>query len=208
MHELVFTVGHSTHSQERLAGLLRDHKISALCDVRSTPYSRLNPQFNREEFKQRLREAGIAYVFLGKELGARSSDRSAYVNGKVQYDRLAKTPLFLGGLERIREGLKKHTIALMCAERDPLECHRSILVARWLVHLGIEVQHIHADSHLESHAEAMERLVTQLKLPQSDMFRNHQDVLDDAYRIQEARIAYTLDDSIGSGSIRSKVAAG
>lgn len=207
MQELVFTVGHSTHSQERLIKLLTDHNISALCDIRSKPYSRINPHFNREEIRRRLRDYGVSYVFLGKELGARSSDPAAYMNGRVQYGLLARTPLFQQGLARVREGLKKHTIALMCAERDPLECHRSILVARHLVDLGIQVQHIHADSHVESHADAMERLVAQLKLPESDMFRSHQDILEDAYRIQERRIAYTVDDGTGGELISSRVAA-
>ena len=96
----------------------------------------------------------------------------------------------------------------MCAEKEPLECHRSDLVARHLVRFGIEVQHIHADGQLESHAEAMERLMSQLNLPQSDMFRSHEDILEDAYLIQGRRIAYTLDEAAGGDPIDKKVATG
>ena len=137
MCEVVFTIGHSTHPPERFLALLRQHGITALCDVRSRPYSRLNGQFNRENLQESLRESGITYVFLGKELGARSEDASCYVRGKVQYDHLARTELFKKGLDRVRQGMKDYRIALMCAEKDPLVCHRAILVARHLDALQI-----------------------------------------------------------------------
>ena len=190
MQQTVFTIGHSTHPQERLIGLLTQHGITALCDVRSKPYSRMNPQFNREELKDALKVTGIAYVFLGKELGARSEDPSCYEEGKVQYDRLAHTELFQQGLQRIQEGMKKYRIALMCAEKEPLECHRTILVARYLAALDLDVQHIHANGKLESHAEALRRLSRLVGLPEEDMFRSPEDIQADAYRRQENRIAY------------------
>src|SRR5438093_172268 len=193
MQDAVFTIGHSTHSQERFFDLLRRHDITALCDVRSKPYSRINPQFNREELRRSLRASGIAYVFLGKELGARSEDPSCYHNGKVQYDRIAHTDLFRRGLDRIREGVKRYRITLMCAEKEPLECHRTILVARYLVDLGLHVQHIHADGRIEDHVDALTRLARQLNLREEDMFRGREDVIADAYRLQGERIAYTSD---------------
>ena len=133
MSTAVYTIGHSTHPIERFIELLKMHSITAICDVRSAPYSRMNPQFNREPLRDTLKEAGIAYVFLGEELGARSKDLSCYRNGKVDYELLARTELFHSGLERVREGARTHRIALMCAEKDPLDCHRTILVARNLV---------------------------------------------------------------------------
>jgi len=137
MQEIIFTIGHSTHPAERFIALLKQHDITALADVRSKPYSRMNPQFNREDLKKALSESGIAYVFLGKELGARTEDRSCYHEGKVQYGRLAQTELFRHGLDRVQEGAKKYRIALMCAEKDPLVCHHTILVARHLETLGL-----------------------------------------------------------------------
>jgi uncharacterized protein (DUF488 family) len=193
--ETVFTIGHSTHPLERLIALLKLHRITALGDVRSKPYSRTNPQFNREDLKRGLREVDIAYVFLGNELGARSQDPQCYDHGRVQYDRLAQTELFRRGLSRVQEGMKKYRLALMCAEKEPLECHRSLLVARHLSLLGISVQHILADGRLESHTELLDRLRCQLALPESDMFRSYEDVVSDAYKIQESRIAYTTTES-------------
>jgi len=195
MPQTVFTIGHSTHTLERLIALLRLHEITAVGDVRSRPYSRTNPQFNRESLKDRLRTVGITYVFLGKELGARSEDSSCYENGRVQYGRVALTELFRQGLDRVQEGMKKYCLALMCAEKEPLECHRTILVARHLSARGIVVQHILASGRLESQTEILDRLMRQLNLPESDMFRSREDVQSDAYRIQESRIAYASNDA-------------
>jgi uncharacterized protein (DUF488 family) len=192
MQQPVYTIGHSTHPQAKFLGLISMHGITALCDVRSMPFSRVNPQFNRDELKKALSDPGIRYLFLGKELGARSDDPACYEGGKVQYDRLAKTDLFQQGLARIQDGMDKgFTIAMMCAEKEPLECHRTILVARHLAGLGIDVQHIHADGRLESHTDALRRL-RMVGLPEDDMFRSAEDLQADAYRRQGERIAYEL----------------
>ncbi len=203
--QTIFTVGHSTHPLNRFIALLQEHNITALGDVRSKPYSRANPQFNREDLKKALKEVGIVYVFLGKELGARSKDPTCYEHGKVQYDRLALTKQFRSGVGRVQEGMTKFRLALMCAEKEPLECHRTVLVARHLAELGIDVQHIHADGHLESQAELNDRLMRELALPESDMFRSHDDILKDAYKIQEDRIAYTMPETAPGTPARSAV---
>ena len=205
MQDTVFTIGHSTHPQEHFINLLQRHGITALCDVRSTSYSRVNPQFNREELKDSLHVRGIRYVFLGKELGARSENPACYEHGKVQYDRLAKTDLFRRGLERVQDGMKKFRLALMCAEKEPLECHRTILLARHLVALGIDVQHIHADGQLESHAAALSRLARMLNLPEQDMFHSRDELLADIYRRQEERIAY---ETVAAGAANGATVKG
>ncbi len=131
-----------------------------MCDVCSTPFSQFTPH---------------------AELGARSEDRSCYQNGKISYERLSRTALFQSGLARVQEGLNKgFRIVLMCAEREPLECHRSVLVARGLAALGIEIQHIHADGSLESHTDALIRLAALVRVPEADLFRS----------AEELRIAY------------------
>jgi uncharacterized protein (DUF488 family) len=186
----VYTIGHSTHPIERLIELLKEHHISAVCDVRSQPYSRMNPQFNRESLKGSLREAGIKYVFLGKELGARSEDKTCYCNGQVQYPLLAKTKMFKEGINRVKEGANDHRIALMCAEKEPLDCHRTILVARHLCEEGLAVKHILYNGQIEEHSRTIERLVKQLRVPSADMFREDSEVINDAYMRQGSQIAY------------------
>jgi len=190
MPRTVYTIGHSNHSRDRLIELLMQHKINAVCDVRSSPYSRMNPQFNREELKLSLSEIGIRYVFLGKELGARSEDKSCYRNGQVQYDLLAQTDLFKSGIERVRQGAESYKLALMCAEKEPLECHRTILVSRQLAEEGMPIKHILGNGDLEDHENAIQRLVATLNLHDYDMFRSRDAIISEAYLRQANEIAY------------------
>ncbi len=190
MTDTVYTIGHSNHPAEKLIGLLKRHSITAVCDVRSQPHSRMNPQFNRDTLKDALHAENIKYVFLGKELGARSDDDTCYINGQVQYDLLAKTTLFKHGITRVKDGASTYRIALMCAEKEPLDCHRTILVARELFAEGINVKHIHANGELEEHAHAIERLILKLGIPQNDMFRSNDEVVSEAYSRQSNEIAY------------------
>lgn len=199
----LFTIGHSTHPIEVFIGLLKQHGITALADVRSHPYSRHFPQYSQEALKTALNPERIAYVFLGKELGARSDNPACYRQGKVQYELLAKEPQFAAGLERLRAGMDRFRIALMCAEKDPMDCHRAVLVARRVHESGIPVAHIHADGHLETQAEMEERMLRFLKMSDVDMFRSREEILTDAYRIRGEQIAYEdeamLQAEIGDG---------
>jgi uncharacterized protein (DUF488 family) len=195
MSSVVYTVGHSNHASEEFLALLKVHGITAIADVRSRPYSRYNPQFDRETLKVALATEGIQYVFLGGELGARSSDPACYERGVVQFERLARAEEFKAGLRRVLEGAAQYRIALMCAEKEPLECHRTILVARQLAALGATVIHIHADGQLETHGEALSRLAKMLRVREDEMhlFRSAEDLVEDLYRMQEARIAYEAE---------------
>ncbi|HUF60774.1 MAG TPA: DUF488 domain-containing protein [Verrucomicrobiales bacterium] len=186
----LLTIGHSTHDAEVFLGLLRQHGVDAVADVRSSPFSRFNPQFNREPLEQFLKSKGIQYVFLGRELGARTQDRSCYERGRVQYARLARTSVFQSGLDRILQDSGRFRIALMCAEKEPLECHRTLLVARALAALGRQVAHIHADGRLETHEAAMERLLDVTGVPKEDLFRSREELLAEALARQGQHVAY------------------
>ena len=196
----VFTIGHSTRPLEAFLDLLVRHGVTALADVRSVPYSRWQPQFNQDSLKRAMRQREIAYVFLGKELGARTEDRSCYVDGRVAYRRLAATDTFRQGLARVVEGSGKESIALMCAEGDPLDCHRTILIARELVADGLEVQHILPDGSLEPHVETMRRLLGKLRLLQQGFFDSPESLIERAYAEQEKRIAYVDRALVAEGS--------
>ena len=188
---MIYTIGHSNHPIERFLGLLQPHGITAVADVRSTPYSRFNPQFRREKLQAALASVGIQYVFLGQELGARSQDPACYDSeGRVSYAKLARTELFRKGMARLRTGMADHRISLMCAEREPLECHRTILVARELVREGLAVTHILGDGSLESHEHVLQRLASALKLARGDLFSDSAELVEQAYDLQAARIAY------------------
>lgn len=194
MNETVFTIGHSNHGLDAFVELLRSHGIISVGDVRSTPYSRMYPQFNRETIKSALERQGIKYTFLGKQLGARSDDPRCYAKGQVVYEALARTPEFKAGLQWILNRAPKERLVLMCAEKDPLTCHRSVLVARNLPKDRITVQHVLADGTLESQDAASARLLKELHLLQEDLFRSPEEVLSDAYRERERTIAYKDPD--------------
>lgn len=189
-HAGLLTLGHSTHPIERFIGLLAGAGATAVADVRSSPYSRYSPQYSKDALRSALAEAGIAYTFLGREFGARSSDPTCYRNGKVQYARLAQSAVFAEGIQRVVEGLKKYRIAFVCAERDPIECHRALLVSRAFVERGETVDHIHPDGSLESHANLEGRLLRLWKLPEGDMFKSREDCVEEAYLLQGDKVAY------------------
>jgi uncharacterized protein (DUF488 family) len=186
----VLTIGHSNHTIERFIELLCQHRVTAVADVRSSPYSQMHAQFNREALASALKEEGIAYSFLGKELGGRPADKTCYENGRVQYRRVAATPVFRSGLDRVLAGVQSYRIALMCAEREPLECHRALLVAPELEKAGITVLHAHADGRTESHSDAMSRLLDLYKLAQEDLFRSRSELIEEACYRQQERVAY------------------
>jgi uncharacterized protein (DUF488 family) len=193
MKEL-FTIGHSTHTIDRFIELLSMHGITAVCDVRSQPYSKFNPQFNREVLQSELKRHGIAYVYLGKELGPRSDDPDCYENGRVRYDLLAKTDLFQEGLRRLREGMKSYRIALMCAEKDPIMCHRTILVCRHLEDDLTGIRHILEDGSIEENKDSIKRLRELLKMSEQDLFTPPEGMIQRAYDIQGEKIAYIQDE--------------
>ena len=199
MSPSVYTIGHSTHPPERFMELLGQHGITALCDVQSNPYSRMNPQFNRQELKRSASANGIAYIFLGKQLGARSEVSPVTKRVRCNMIGLHKLP-FLGGDQARDRGDENLQDCVGIAEREPLECHRTILVARELSALGLDVQHIHADGKLESHTAAMERLADMLNLPQINLFRQTENIFDEAYRQQGERIAYSAMRSVARGA--------
>lgn len=190
----VLTIGHSNHSIERFVELLRRHAVTAVVDVRSQPFSRYNHAFNRESLVATLKQAGIAYAFMGRELGARSEEPGCYEDGRVQFRRLAETELFRSGVRRVAQGAGARRLAVMCAEKEPLACHRTFLVARALVEAGAAVEHIHADGRLETQADALARLPGLLGMPEADLFRTREQVIADAIAAQEQRIAYQNDE--------------
>ena len=195
----LYTIGHSTHTIDKFIELLLMHEISAVCDVRSDPYSGFNPQFNRETLQTEVKRHGIAYVFLGKELGPRSDDPDCYENGKVRYDRLANTTLFKDGIMRVKEGMKSYRIALMCSEKDPVMCHRTILVCRHLRVEDLWTKHILDDGSVEENDMTIKRLMALLKLPENDLFTTSEEMVERAYDIQGDRIAFVQkNDKVSS----------
>ena len=195
MRQVMYTIGHSNGSIERLIGLLQQHSITAVADVRSQPYSRFNPQFNREVLASSLKRAGLEYVFLGQELGARSDDPACYRGGRAQYSLIAKAEIFQRGIGRLLSGAERFSLAILCAEKEPLVCHRGILISRHLHENGIVVRHILEDGSVEDHQSAVERLLDMHGLRDEHLFHSREERIALAYEKQAEDIQYAREES-------------
>ena len=192
----IHTIGHSNHEIEAFIALLQLHGINAVADVRSLPASRRFPQFDKKALQASVEAAGIRYVFLGGGLGARPSDPACYEKGKAAFDRIRATDAFIGGLARLRRGAQDYRICLMCAERDPADCHRTWLVAQTLHDAGATVTHILADGAIETH-DALLRRVAGADFRTASLFGDEVDILSATARREAERVAYCPEKQNG-----------
>lgn len=206
----IFTIGHSNLSIDEFIALLQQHGVTAVADVRSHPYSRYLPHFSKNALEAALKAANIRYVFLGTELGARPNDPHCYVEGKALYENIAARPEFDRGIQRLIEGEQKYNIALMCAEKDPLTCHRAVLICQHLREFNLDIKHILSNGDLETHPQLEERLLVlqgldeatlnqplQLSLFASETsqpLKPKEERLKEAYYRQGDKIAYVEKD--------------
>ena len=151
----IFTIGHSNHSAEKFVGLLKQHGIEVVADVRSQPYSRHAPHFNAKDIEAILWDNGIRRLFLGFELGGRPTAEAFYdADGRVDYARIERSRSFLDGIKQLESSIRDHKIALLCSEEDPVGCHRRLLVGHVLGERGIVVRHIRGDGSVQTEGEA------------------------------------------------------
>ena len=142
----IWTIGHSTHDLPDFLTLVRGHGVEVVADVRSQPFSRYNPQFNRDALRSALLESGTQYAFLGAELGGRPPEPEFYDSeGHVLYGAVAKAERFNSGLQRLLKGSDGYRVVMLCSEEDPTHCHRRLLVSRVLAEQEISVAHIRGD---------------------------------------------------------------
>lgn len=197
----LYTIGHSNLETGAFLSLLRAAAVEVLADVRSLPRSRRNPHFDREQLERSLRDVGIRYVFLGEELGGRPEDPRAYRDGRVDYKLRRKSHAFQQGIEQILWWLERHSVAMMCAEEDPLECHRFLMNCAELSSLGLRPLHIRTDGKVEKQEDVEERLLVAVgfgDIGKDSLFRETPDrdrALEEAYAIQAASYAFRLEPS-------------
>ena len=198
----IFTIGHSNHPLDAFVDLLKRHGINAVADVRSQPFSRRLPHFNREELEPALRQRGIVYVFLGEQLGGRPGQPSLYDDaGRVDYERVRMQEFFQHGLERLENARQKYTVALMCSEENPLACHRGLMIAPALAERGVASVHIRGDGSLETMAQMEQRLLDETGVDGGfldGLFAatftdaDRRAVLADAYRLMARKKSFRL----------------
>jgi len=173
---MIKTIGHSNHPIERFVDLLKRGGVGRLVDVRSMPYSRRFPQFGRERLSRSLAEAGIDYAWEGPALGGKPT-------GGGSYEAVAARPDFKEALDRVIAQSADTTLCLMCAEKDPLDCHRTMLVSRRLAERGVSIEHLLADGRAEPHAAVEEKLLA--KQAGADLFEDRGQQLARAYANRE-----------------------
>ena len=186
----VLTVGHSTLALDQFLVQLEGAGVTAVADVRSSPFSRRVPHFNRDELRVALKHRGIKYVFLGKELGGRPRDESLYCEGVADYEKMAREPAFLKALERVAAGADEHRIALMCSEHNPLDCHRCLLVGRALSERDVPLGHILTNGRIADQHEIEDKLLGALGDTTRDMFLSREERLASAYKSRAKAVAY------------------
>lgn len=186
----LYTIGYSAFSINDLISVLKKYGINAIADVRSVPYSRFKPEYNSDKLKTKLKNNSIEYVFLGDLCGARIEAKECYRNGKADYELIAKHPKFQEGIKRIKKGLEKYRIALLCAEKDPVSCHRMILICRNLRVDNIKIFHIIDFKSILTQDECEIRLLKLFKLDQPEFFRDFNEQIVEAYQRQAKKIAY------------------
>lgn len=194
----LYTLGHSNLDLDEFVALLKDSKVELLVDVRSRPQSGRFPHFSQPAFEKMLADDGISYLFLGEELGGRPDDPDAYrADGRVDYRTRRRSYAFGAGLERVLRELESRTLALMCAEEDPLECHRFLMICPELVASGIQPLHIRRGSQIETQEAAETRLLESTGF--GDVATNtlfpeaRAEALEKAYDLQAAKFGFRVD---------------
>jgi len=186
----LFSIGHSNIPAERFEALLRKAGVDAIADVRSTPFSRRFPWFSGKNLAATLAQHGMTYLAYGDALGGRPRDAALYRDGVADYEAMARSPEFQMGVDRLRADAARARVCLMCAEREPLDCHRCLLVARSLAKRGLTIGHILHDGTVEPH-EATEQRLLALTGASDDLFVTGQDErLAAAYRRRARAVAY------------------
>lgn len=188
----ILSLGHSSLEFPRFLELLKNAQVTAVADVRSSPYSGRFPWFSQKEMKGALKEGGLSYAFLGKELGGRPTSPELYRGRVADYDAMARTSLFHTGLERLLNGSQTHRIAMVCSERDPLHCHRCLLVGRQLAQKHVEVTHLNFEGGRETQDQIEDRLLREERLFADDLLKSHAERLAEAYLKRSRQVAYAL----------------
>jgi len=195
-HNILYTIGHSNHTISHFIALLKRHKINVVVDVRSVPYSRYCSQFDKNVVSAALQAVNIQYMFLGKELGARPDEPECYEGGCVDFKWIAKSKGFKDGLQCLLEGVEKHHIVLMCTEKEPLECHRTILICRNLKDHKLSIKHILEDGRIEDHHDTERRLVKMFKIEPTlfEPEKKESDLVEKAYDQQSQNISHRSEE--------------
>ncbi|MDD3436717.1 MAG: DUF488 domain-containing protein [Candidatus Gastranaerophilales bacterium] len=198
----VFTIGYAAFNIDDFIDVLKSHKISHLIDVRSNPMSEYFQDYNSFNLEPKLKQHNIIYENLALEFGARQENNEFFSkSGFIDFEKFTQSEQFKNGLAKIEDGLKQDiNFVLMCAEKDPINCHRSIMIAHAMQKNGIQVLHIMYDGQLQPQNEIDKKLL-ELYFPdrnQLNLFTqslDEQELIEQAYKKQNEKIGYRLESA-------------
>ncbi|MDQ0148487.1 DUF488 family protein [Eubacterium multiforme] len=199
----IFTIGHSNYSIERLIDMLRHFNINCVVDVRGTPYSKYNVQFDKEAIRYSLKKAGFSYIYMGEELAAKRKTKESYnKEGYADFEKVIKEDNFKIGIERLKNGLKKgYKIALLGAMQNPIRCQRGILLGKFLKENGIKVNHILDDYSIASQEDIEKEILdkyfkTRNQMTIDSLLGNglsEEDMIKESYKLANKDIGYRIE---------------
>ncbi len=200
----IYTIGHSNYTMERLIDMLEYYNINCVVDIRGTPYSKYNIQFDKEAIRYTLTNAGFVYIYMGKELAAKRIRKNSYNNeGYSNFEEVIKEEEFKRGVERLKNGCEKgYKIILLGAMQDPIRCHRSILVGRELVKNDFDVKHILDDYSIVTQDDIEEMLLNKYfsnrnQITIEDLTGNslnNEEMINEGYKLANKEIGYRIEN--------------
>ncbi|WP_297713969.1 DUF488 domain-containing protein [Clostridium sp.] len=199
----IYTIGHSNYTVEKLIDMLRHYNINCVVDIRGTPYSKYNVQFDKETIRYTLSKAGFIYIYMAKELAAKRINKQSYNDeGYSDFEKVINENEFLEGIERLKNGCNKgYKIALLGAMQEPIRCHRSILVGKALRKAGFDVKHILDDYSIASQDDIEQMLLDKYfsnrnQMTIYDLIGNvltREEMIEEGYRIANKEIGYRIE---------------
>lgn len=191
MTSTIYTTGYAGHTIPSLVQLLQAIGITVLADVRSTPFSGRRPEMDKPALMQALRDGGMRYIFMGEQLGGRPRNPKLYRAGKIDPQALLAHEGYKTGVARLIAGAAEHTICLLCAERDPISCHRGLYIAESLQEAGMQVRHLIGGEQPEDHQATRARMAELVNMEHADLFASENARLTMAIEHMREKIAFS-----------------
>lgn len=197
----IYTIGYSGFQLENFINILKYYGINGLIDVRSNPVSKFYTAYNQQELSPSLKENAIAYRNYKAEFGARQIEQKYYPNGYLDFRLFAKSERFQEGMNRLINAMPMgYRFVLMCSEKDPISCHRAIMVAREFDDNNVSVNHIMADGNICTQKDIENRLVD-LYFPNHNQISffspqlTWNEMVNESYIQQNIKIGYKLEQN-------------
>lgn len=200
----IFAIGHSNYPYGKFIEMIKKYNINCIVDIRETPYSKYNVQYNKEYFRETLKKDGYTYIYMGEEFGAKRGSKESYNNeGYADFDKVVKEDIFLSGVKRIKNGIDKgYRIVLLGAMQEPIRCHRSIMVGRFLKKEGLDVKYILHEGTLATQDDIEEDLLNKYFEDRNQISidsligkgQSKKDMIEQGYKLANKDIGYRTEN--------------